>query len=45
MTDDEVLEAIAKGRRSVPAFEAVLGPEVLTALVGYLRDLSTEGDS
>ncbi len=44
MTDDELLDVVSRGRRSMPAFDAVLEPEVLTEVVDYLRELSGKGD-
>lgn len=40
LTDEQVLEVITKGRRSMPAWGAILTPEQLTPLVAYLRELS-----
>lgn len=42
MTDDELLQVLAAGRQSMPAFQAVLEPEVLGELVEYLRELSAK---
>lgn len=44
LTDDQVLDIVVKGRRAMPAFETVLEPELLSMLVGYVRDLSNLAD-
>ena len=44
LTDEEVAEVITRGRTSMPAFGAILGEEVLPALVAYLRELSSGMD-
>ena len=44
LTDDELLEIVAEGRRAMPGFETVLEPELLPMLIGYVRDLSNLAD-
>ncbi len=36
-SDQALLQVIAKGRGAMPAFEAQIRPEGMTALVGYIR--------
>ncbi len=44
MTDQELIEVVSRGRRSMPAFEAVLEGVVLSEVVAYLRELSKKGN-
>jgi mono/diheme cytochrome c family protein len=37
LSDEELLSVIANGRGSMPAYQSVLGDDVLTALVAYVR--------
>jgi high-affinity iron transporter len=41
-TDDQLTEAIAKGRGTMPGFEAQLQPDDLKALVSYIREMRQE---
>lgn len=40
LTDEAILEVLTNGRGSMPSFGALLEPEELRALVGYIRELS-----
>lgn len=40
VTDEAILDVLTNGRGSMPSFGALLEPEELRALVGYIRELS-----
>lgn len=40
LSDEELLEIIAKGKRAMPGFSAILKPEELAAVAAYVRNLS-----
>jgi len=42
LTDEDLLTIITKGRRTMPAFGALLKPEEIAALAAYVRSLSAK---